>query len=101
MLLGLRYEQREGEAQWLEGERDPDPSDRAAAQTGADYLAALSEAELTELRAVHRAMRRLQDGTYGWCLDCGIGIDHRRLEALPWAQQCVRCASETEIARAV
>ncbi len=95
-LLGLRHDQLEGEGEWLEGEREPDPVDRASAQTGADYLAALSQAELRELTAVHRAMRRLEEGTYGWCEECGAGIESRRLEAVPWALKCFNCANDAE-----
>jgi RNA polymerase-binding transcription factor DksA len=39
------------------------------------------------------ALRRLEGGTYGVCVDCGqpIGVD--RLEALPTAVTCVVCAA--------
>jgi DnaK suppressor protein len=44
------------------------------------------------LADVERAMTKLRDGTYGLCDRCGADIAAERLEALPWAVRCVRCA---------
>ena len=46
--------------------------------------------ELSQIRA---ALARLDAGTYGQCAGCGEPIDVRRLEALPYAIQCIDCAS--------
>ncbi len=43
------------------------------------------------LADVEEALRRLQDGTYGRCLTCGLPIPDRRLEAIPWAVRDVEC----------
>jgi len=37
------------------------------------------------------ALKRIDQGTYGFCTDCGKLIDKERLEAVPHAQQCVEC----------
>ena len=37
------------------------------------------------------ALKRIDQGTYGHCTDCGKLIDKERLEAVPHAQQCVEC----------
>jgi RNA polymerase-binding transcription factor DksA len=42
-----------------------------------------------ELKDVDDALRRLDDGTYGICEECGKPIDEARLEAVPWARYCV------------
>ena len=42
-------------------------------------------------REVQDALRRIQDGTYGVCLECGEPISLKRLQAVPWAKFCVRC----------
>jgi DnaK suppressor protein len=44
-----------------------------------------------ELEQVIAARRRLQDGSYGECLDCGEEIDLRRLVALPATPYCTAC----------
>jgi len=44
------------------------------------------------LADVDRALAKLDEATYGSCDDCGDPIAPERLEALPWAVVCVRCA---------
>jgi RNA polymerase-binding transcription factor DksA len=50
--------------------------------------------QLQELLAdIERAQARLAEGTYGTCDACGEPIAEARLEALPWATECVSCRS--------
>ncbi|WUH99667.1 TraR/DksA C4-type zinc finger protein [Spirillospora sp. NBC_00431] len=55
------------------------------------------EASLTRARArladIDDALRRLGDGTYGVCEQCGDAIAVERLEARPSARTCFACAS--------
>lgn len=44
-----------------------------------------------ELDEVHAAMRRLREGRYGDCEDCGDAIELQRLAALPAARYCTSC----------
>lgn len=48
------------------------------------------------LGLVEAALKRLDLGTYGFCEVCGEPIDRARLEALPYAAQCVRCQTRLE-----
>jgi len=48
------------------------------------------------LRNIDAALRRIDDGTYGLCIDCGEPIDPRRLEFDPTVLRCVDCASKFE-----
>lgn len=52
--------------------------------------AALAQAE-KELDEVLAAQHRLDDGSYGLCIDCGAAIDERRLLALPATRFCTSC----------
>jgi RNA polymerase-binding transcription factor DksA len=45
------------------------------------------------LAGIERAQAKLADGTYGVCDGCGQPIPDARLEALPWANECVVCRS--------
>lgn len=45
------------------------------------------------LAEIRRARAKLDEGSYGRCDTCGAAIPEGRLEALPWAVQCVACAS--------
>lgn len=49
-----------------------------------------------ELQRIAAALRRLENGEYGDCQDCGEPIDVRRLEMDPAASLCIRCASARE-----
>jgi DnaK suppressor protein len=49
-----------------------------------------------ELDQVVAALRRLDEGTYGTCQDCGDAIDARRLQALPATPFCTDCQAAHE-----
>lgn len=59
-----------------------------------------SEAELdvTVLKQVREALRRIQNGTYGQCVVDGGPIEPQRLEAMPWAPYCLKHQSLLEAA---
>lgn len=44
------------------------------------------------LADVERAIEKLAEQTYGVCDRCGESIPEERLEAIPWAALCIRCA---------
>lgn len=44
------------------------------------------------LADVERAIEKLTDGSYGLCDRSGEAISPERLEAMPWATLCIRCA---------
>jgi RNA polymerase-binding transcription factor len=47
-----------------------------------------------QLADVRRALAKLAENTYGSCDRCGAAIPAERLEILPWAVLCVRCAGQ-------
>ncbi len=57
---------------------------------------ALNDREVAELGAVSAALRRLQEGRYGQCADCGEAIAFDRLKVEPWALRCLACESRHE-----
>jgi RNA polymerase-binding protein DksA len=52
-----------------------------------------SEHVLAEIDA---ALKRIEDGTYGQCTNCGTQIPPERLEARPWATLCIDCQRQRE-----
>lgn len=50
-----------------------------------------ADREAVLLRDVRAALHRLQDGSYGICVECEEEIGPKRLAAVPWASRCVRC----------
>ena len=59
-----------------------------------DYT--LAENDELVLRQIDAALERLDDGTYGTCRTCGNPIGEERLEARPWADQCIDCRRREE-----
>lgn len=49
-----------------------------------------------ELRRLLEAERKLREGTYGICEECGGEISEARLAALPFAVLCVKCQEKLE-----
>ena len=45
---------------------------------------------------IEAALDRMDEGSYGICGECGVTIPAERLEAVPYATHCVRCASSLE-----
>ena len=53
---------------------------------------ALRDRARVDLHRVERALKALDDGTYGTCASCGKPIATERLEAIPWSLLCIDCA---------
>jgi DnaK suppressor protein len=51
----------------------------------------LREREEQHLVQIEGALKRIEAGTFGLCQTCGKPIAPERLEALPWALDCVVC----------
>lgn len=57
---------------------------------------ALDARETDELAMVDAALRRIEDGSYGLCVDCGVQIPAARLHAAPEAARCIGCQQKVE-----
>ena len=49
-----------------------------------------------QINRIEGALKRIDEGDYGWCADCGEAIDPRRLEFDPAAELCIRGAGARE-----
>ena len=49
-----------------------------------------------QLTLVRQALNRVQDGSFGECIQCGAQIGGKRLEALPWTPHCIDCQEKIE-----
>ncbi len=50
----------------------------------------------SQLAQVRSALDRLDEGTFGECLQCGNEIGEKRLEAVPWTPHCISCQEKIE-----
>ncbi|MCM8750538.1 TraR/DksA C4-type zinc finger protein [Thermomicrobiaceae bacterium CFH 74404] len=80
----------ESQYQEDEGTVATHPADEASDLFSAEVDATLMLALEDELSRVDAALKRMDSGTYGICVECGQPIEPERLEAIPWAERCIR-----------
>jgi len=59
---------------------------------------ALIQLKAETLKKIDAALRRIGEGTYGECFECGENIPEARLRALPFAVRCKDCEEAREVA---
>ncbi len=74
-----------------------DFAEQAVELENEETMVALEQELDQELKKVERALRRLEEGTYQVCADCGKVIDPERLMALPSTSLCVHCAETDRV----
>ena len=101
LLAQLRAQRggRVGRAEAAAEARDNVGDDWAQADAERDLSIALEERESAELVAIDEALKRIADGSYGLCVDCGVSIATARLHANPTALRCVGCQDKAEHAQ--
>jgi DnaK suppressor protein len=80
------YKHEIAEAQSLQEDGVEDFEELAAKETDRDQLYTYSEEDRETLRLIEEALQRMDDGTYGFCLETGEPIPLERLRAIPWAR---------------
>lgn len=68
-----------------------DPGDQALSSTMESLRTSLQTAETEEYQRIVRALEKIEDGTYGICIDCGQPISEKRLKSYPDAARCLVC----------
>lgn len=58
-----------------------------------DLVAALESEGLKEIGLINSALERIDNSEFGFCQQCGEKIGQARLEAIPYAQYCIRCTA--------
>jgi DnaK suppressor protein len=64
-----------------------------------DIEFALIQMKAETLNKIEEALRRLEEGTFGYCYECGEEISEKRLRALPFAVRCKDCEEARETAQ--
>lgn len=72
---------------------DADSSEQAIDLADDEALSGVDEVLRREIAAIRQALLRIERGEYGSCATCGADISEGRLEALPTATQCIKCAA--------
>jgi RNA polymerase-binding transcription factor DksA len=71
---------------------DRDWTEQASLQENDEVLEGLDDLERAEAVTIRQTLRRIESGDYGFCVRCRASIDQKRLEAVPTADTCIRCA---------
>lgn len=87
----LTRETREIDAE-LHEPGNPDFEERAVEIEGEEILEGLGKVALDEIAQIKSALTRIELGTYGTCVNCGDTISEARLNAVPYAARCMKCA---------
>jgi RNA polymerase-binding transcription factor DksA len=100
----LRHEEElQAEAEELAQERDPGDTqfdeesgegDTVNVERERDLLLSASARQTVD--AIDRALKRMDAGTYGVCVPAGRRLSVERLEAIPYAEECVDCKARAE-----
>jgi DnaK suppressor protein len=71
-------------------------AETATATLGREIDYTLGENSEQVLAEIDAALGRIEEGTYGTCVNCGNEIPLARLEAYPWASLCIECKRKAE-----
>jgi DnaK suppressor protein len=61
-----------------------------------EFTLSLMENDGGTLEQIETSLERIEEGSYGQCEECGAKIPKSRLNAIPYAILCVRCAQQQE-----
>jgi DnaK suppressor protein len=73
-----------------------DIADKAVSSYTREFLYSLTDGERSTLLQIDDAIARIDDVTYGFCINCGQPMAEKRLTAVPWAPYCVDCQELSE-----
>lgn len=61
-----------------------------------EFTLSLMETEEDTLGLIELALERIEGGTYGQCVECSGVVPKTRLNAIPYAPLCIKCAEKRE-----
>lgn len=71
-------------------------ADMASDDYERDFSLGRASDEQKILYSIDEALKRIRDGSYGSCLQCGKSIPKKRLKALPYTDLCIDCQKKDE-----
>lgn len=78
-----------------------DPSDRATVELEINFNFRMRERNKGLVRKIEHALKKLDNGTFGICEECGEDIKEKRLKARPVTTLCIECKREQEADEAI
>ena len=77
-------------------ESTQDIADKAVSSYTREFLYSLTDGERTTVVQIDDALGRIEEGTYGFCINCAQAMTEKRLNAVPWAPYCLDCQELSE-----
>lgn len=71
-------------------------ADMASDQYDREFSLEIASGSRKILLAIEDALKKIKDGTFGSCDNCGKKISKKRLTVIPYTQLCIACASKKE-----
>lgn len=68
-----------------------DQGDQALTSTMESLRSSLQDTRIDEFNRIVKALKMIEEGTYGICVDCELPISERRLKLYPDATRCLAC----------
>lgn len=96
LLVSQKQELLNQVSQETDVDTEGDETDEIQANILIELNNQLSSRNSAKLSQIDGALKRIEDKTYGLCLDCEEAIPEKRLLANPHAQLCVSCAEDRE-----
>src|SRR5947199_6935956 len=78
------------------GSKSGDWIDQSSQENDLHVRLALKQTDSKLLRAIDQAIHRIEQGTYGICMDCENEIAPARLEAVPLTRDCLDCKAKQQ-----
>jgi DnaK suppressor protein len=73
-----------------------DSGDESMANALADFNITVVDRQVQGIRDIEATFKRIKDGNFGTCIDCGDPIPFNRLQAYPTAKRCIACQERRE-----
>src|SRR5437016_14467411 len=76
------------------GSKSGDWIDQSSQESDLHVRLALKQTDSKLLRAIEEAIHRIDQGTYGICMECENDIAPAPLKAVPWTRVCIDCKAK-------
>ena len=75
---------------------EKDFAEQATQNENNEVMDYLGNSARTEIEMIKQAIARIDNGQYGMCQVCDEPIGKERLEAVPYSNMCIKCASKVK-----
>ena len=92
--LTARLGDIEKDIQHKESPISADFAEQATETENDEVLAALENETNITINNIRNALKRMEEGSYGFCSACGMEIPEERIKALPYTDKCFECSNK-------